>query len=158
MGWFLAGVVILGLGAVTAWVCHRSQDRMGPEPGDDIRLQITAIRKPGNWISIVVEIRNCAPSDLHVHTIGLIDPPFGELIMLSNVDESQTDSGREITLEQMLPPQVPGLENPCAVIKLALDDPRAFFDMIGLTVVVSHRADRSDQVELERTAKVWLLP
>ena len=33
------------------------------------------------------------------------------------MEELQTVSGREITLEQTLPPQVPGVEDPCTIIK-----------------------------------------
>jgi hypothetical protein len=70
------------------------------------------------------------------------------------VEGSQAVSAREIIVEQTLPPQIPGVEDPCTIIELALDDPRAFFDTISLTVVISRRADRSDQVGLHRSARV----
>ena len=70
------------------------------------------------------------------------------------MEGSQAVSAREIIVEQTLPPQIPGVEDPCTIIELALDDPRAFFDTISLTVVISRRADRSDQVGLHRSARV----
>jgi hypothetical protein len=156
MGWLLTGAIIAGLAAGAFWVFRKLQDR-GP-PGEDLLLQVTATREVGHFIAITVEIRNQAPSDLHVHAIGLIEPVFGELVMLPEAQGSQIVSAREITLGQTLPPKAPGVEDPYTIIKLALDDPGALCDTICLTAVVSRRADRRDLTSHDRSARVWLLP
>ena len=156
MDFLLPGAAVAVLVIVAVWVFWGSHRRERPQQTDGLLLQVMARHKPEGWINILVTITNCAPADLYVHAIRLVEPRLGEFIAAPRPDTP--GSGREITVDRHLPSCVDGMDFPSTSVELLLDDPSNLIGEIGLAVTVSRPADGNEPLVLSGHSRVWVSP